>query len=66
LLLHGEADDVVDVSHARRMAAQLEALGVEVTLRIYPGRGHRDTVAAFAVPAPRKLSVIEEIRRFAK
>ncbi|HEV7606936.1 MAG TPA: alpha/beta hydrolase [Steroidobacteraceae bacterium] len=66
LLLHGEADDVVGVSHARRMAAQLEALGVEVTLRVYPGRGHRDTVAAFAMPAPHKLPVMEEIRRFVK
>jgi acetyl esterase/lipase len=66
LLLHGEADDVVEVSHARRMAAALEGLGVEVTLRTYPGRGHRDTVAAFAVPSPRKLPVLEEIRRFAR
>ena len=37
-----------------------------VTLRTYEGRGHRDTVAAFAVPAPHKLPVIEEIRRFVK
>jgi acetyl esterase/lipase len=66
LLLHGESDEVVEVSHARRMAAQLEALGVDVTLRIYPGRGHRDTVAAFAAAAPRKLPVMEEIRRFVK
>jgi acetyl esterase/lipase len=66
LLLHGEVDDVVNVSHARRMAAQLEALGVDVTLRIYPGRGHRDTVAAFAAPAPHKLPVMDEIRRFVK
>jgi acetyl esterase/lipase len=64
LLLHGDADDVVEVSHARKMAAQLQALGVEVTLRVYPGRGHRDTVAAFAVPSPHKLPVLEEIRRF--
>lgn len=64
LLLHGEADDVVEVSHPRRMAAQLEALGVDVTLRIYPGRGNRDTAAAFAVPSPHKLPVLDEIRRF--
>ena len=64
LLIHGEADDVVDVRHARKMAEVLEALGVEVALRTYPGRGHRDTVAAFAVPARHKLPVIEEIRRF--
>jgi acetyl esterase/lipase len=64
LLLHGEADTVVDVGHARRMAERLESLGVPVTLRTYPGRGHRDTVAAFASAAPDKLPVMEEIRRF--
>lgn len=64
LLLHGEADDVVEVSHARRMEEALAALGVSVALRTYPGRGHRDTVAAFAAAAPHKLPVIEEIRRF--
>jgi acetyl esterase/lipase len=64
LLIHGEADAVVDIGHARRMAAALEALGVPVTLRTYSGRGHRDTVAAFAAPAPHKLPVLEEIRRF--
>ncbi|MEO8064825.1 MAG: alpha/beta hydrolase [Pseudomonadota bacterium] len=64
LLLHGEADDVVYVSHARKMAAALDAIGVKVTLRVYPDRGHRDTVAAFARPAPHKLPVLDEIRRF--
>ena len=64
LLLHGEDDQTVWVSHARQMAAALNALGVEVTLRTFPGRGHSDTVAAFAVPAPHKLPVMEEIRRF--
>jgi len=64
LLLHGEADTVVDVGHARRMAEKLDSLGVPVTLRTYPGRGHRDTVAAFAVAAPHKLPVMDEIRKF--
>jgi acetyl esterase/lipase len=64
LLMHGEADTVVDVAHARRMAEKLESLGVPVTLRTYPGRGHRDTVAAFAAAAPHKLPVMDEIRRF--
>lgn len=64
LLLHGEADDVVDVAHARAMAEVLTKLGSGVTLRIYPGRGHRDTVAPFAAAAPNKLPVMEEIRRF--
>jgi dipeptidyl aminopeptidase/acylaminoacyl peptidase len=66
LLLHGEEDVVVLVGHARKMAAALEGLGVATTLRVYPGRGHRDTVAAFAVASPNKLPVIEEIRRFVK
>ena len=64
LLIHGEADAVVDIGHARRMAAALQGLGVPVTLRTYSGRGHRDTVVAFAAPAPHKLPVLEEIRRF--
>jgi acetyl esterase/lipase len=66
LLLHGDADAVVDVGHARAMEKTLMALGVPVSLRIYPGRGHRDTVAAFAVPAPNKLPVLDEIRAFVK
>lgn len=66
LLIHGEADDVVDVAHARAMAEALEALGVDVTLRTYPGRGHRDTVAPFAAAAPNKLPVLDQIRAFVK
>jgi acetyl esterase/lipase len=64
LLIHGEADDVVDVAHARRMAEKLDLLGVPVTLRTFPGRDHRDTVAAFAAPARNKLPVLREIARF--
>jgi acetyl esterase/lipase len=64
LLIHGEADTVVDVEHARRMARQLELLGVPVTLHTYPERGHRDPVAAFAAAAPDKLPVVDDIRRF--
>ena len=64
LLIHGEADTVVDVEHARRMARQLELLGVPVTLHTYPERGHRDPVAAFAAAAPDKLPVLDDIRRF--
>jgi acetyl esterase/lipase len=64
LLIHGEADDVVDVAHARAMRNGLAALGVGVTLRTYPSRGHRDTVAPFAAAVPNKLPVMDEIRRF--
>ncbi len=64
LLLHGDADTVVWVSHSRRMADALTAAGVPVTLKTYAGRGHRDTVAAFTPVAPRTLPVLAEIRRF--
>jgi acetyl esterase/lipase len=64
LLIHGEADGVVSVSHARAMADALKAAGVPVTLKLYPGRAHGDTVAPFAKLAPRKLPVLEEVRKF--
>jgi predicted esterase len=64
LLIHGEADTVVDVEHARRMARQLEMLKIPVILHTYAQRGHRDPVAAFAAAAPDKLPVLDEIRRF--
>ena len=64
LLIHGDADDVVSVNHARRMTEKLDELGIRVELRTYSGRGHADTVAAFAKPAPRKLPVMAEIAHF--
>lgn len=64
LLMHGEADEVVSVQHARAMADALESAAVPVTLRTFPGRGHADTAAAFAAPAPKKLPVLAEIERF--
>lgn len=64
LIIHGEADDIVAVGHARKMAQALEAAGSEVKLQIYPARGHSDSVAAFARLAPHRLPVLEEIREF--
>ena len=64
LLVHGEADDVVDIGHARKMEARLRELGIPVRLVAYPGRGHRDVVATFAKAAPHKLPVLAEIRAF--
>jgi acetyl esterase/lipase len=64
LLLQGEADTVVDADHTRKFAARLTGLGVPVTARLYPRRGHRDTVAALAAAAPDKLPVLEEIGGF--
>ncbi len=40
LLLHGTADGLVPVDHARRLAAHREALGLPTKLVIYPGAPH--------------------------
>jgi carboxymethylenebutenolidase len=40
LLLHGDADRLVPVTQAHRLAAQREALGLPTRLVIYPGARH--------------------------
>jgi carboxymethylenebutenolidase len=40
LLLHGDADTLVSVDQARRLAAHRDALGVPTRLVIYPGAPH--------------------------
>lgn len=40
LLLHGDADDKVDVSHSQKLAAALAQTGKPHRLHIYPGGGH--------------------------
>ena len=39
-LLHGEADPVVPAAHARAAARDLQALGADVTLDLFPGLAH--------------------------
>lgn len=38
--IHGDADPVIPVQHARDAAKQLQALGAEVTLDVVPGLAH--------------------------
>ncbi len=64
LLVHGLADDTVWPKNSRNLATALDARGVAVTLRLYPGLGHADTVAALSVPARRRAPTLEEIVRF--
>jgi carboxymethylenebutenolidase len=40
LILHGEADPIVPVSHARTLESLLKRLGVPHETAIYPGQGH--------------------------
>jgi dipeptidyl aminopeptidase/acylaminoacyl peptidase len=39
-LLHGDADRLVPVTQAHRLAAQREALGLPTRLVVYPGARH--------------------------
>lgn len=48
LLIHGADDGVVEPGNSERLAEALAAAGVDVTLRIYEGRGHASIAAAFA------------------
>lgn len=47
LLLHGDADGLVPVEQARRLAAHREALGLPTRLVVYPGAPH----GFFSVPS---------------
>ncbi|HEX7888777.1 MAG TPA: esterase, partial [Ramlibacter sp.] len=38
--IHGDADPVIAVQHARDAARQLQGLGAEVTLDVVPGLAH--------------------------
>jgi acetyl esterase/lipase len=46
LLVHGLKDDTVRPKNSRNLAIALRALGVPVTLKLYPKVSHADTVAA--------------------
>lgn len=64
LLLHGAKDDLVGVSHSEKLAAALRAAGTNVRLKIYPGLGHADTVAALSLPARRRADTLAQISAF--
>ena len=64
LLVHGLKDDTVWPKNSRNLAAALEKLGVPVTLKLYPHRGHADTVAALAALARGRIPTLTDIRTF--
>jgi acetyl esterase/lipase len=51
LLIQGLADQVVAPSHTTRLRDALQAHHVRVETELYPGKGHADSVAPFAVLA---------------
>ncbi len=64
LLLHGLADQTVRPKNSINLAAALQAQGVAVQLRTYPGLGHSDTVAALSVPARGRAPALAEVAAF--
>ncbi len=64
LLLHGGADGLVWPSNAENAAAALVAAGVRGEVKIYPGRGHADIVAALSVPARGRAPVLADAKAF--
>jgi acetyl esterase/lipase len=48
LLIHGTADTTVYPRNSERLAAAWRAAGAPVELKLYPGVGHVDVIAAFA------------------
>ncbi len=43
LILHGDADDIVPVSEARKLERRLREKGFPFEIRVYPGQKHRFT-----------------------
>ena len=64
LLVHGLADTTVRPRNSSNLAAALTALGVPVTLRLYPNLQHGDTVAALSVLARNRAPVLADIAQF--
>jgi len=64
LLIHGGHDRLVYVSNSRHLAAELQSQGVPVCLRIYPNRGHADTVGALALPLRFRATTLRDVDEF--
>ena len=64
LLVHGAADETVDVRHTEALRDALRGAGVQVEAEIYPGATHVDLVADFAVLAPSRAPVVERAAHF--
>ncbi len=63
LLIHGDADSVVDIRHARAFHRRMLELGNQSRLVEVPGAGHAFAVFGFG-PAPGNILAIVEINRY--
>jgi acetyl esterase/lipase len=64
LLVHGLNDETVKPKNSRNFAAALQAMGVPVTLKLYPKRSHADTVAALTALLRGRAPTLADIRAF--
>jgi acetyl esterase/lipase len=64
LLLHGGGDTLVWPSNTSELTLALRAYGVRVQSKIYPGRGHADTVAALSILARARAGVLQDVSNF--
>jgi acetyl esterase/lipase len=64
LLVHGLLDDTVWPKNSRNLASALQIRGVAVTLKLYPGLTHADTVAALSLPARSRAPTLADIAAF--
>jgi acetyl esterase/lipase len=64
LLLHGMADKEVYVMHTEKMRDALLSRGAQVETHLYPGRGHADTIASFALVARFRTPSLDQTVNF--
>ncbi len=64
LLVQGLNDATVKPKNSRNLAAALRALGVPVTLKLYPKCSHADTVAALTAFLRGRAPTLADIRAF--
>jgi acetyl esterase/lipase len=64
LLIHGSSDRIVFAKNSRHLAERLASLGAPVTLRIYPGANHADTVVALSRPFRGRLPTLADTAAF--
>jgi len=64
LLVHGLNDDTVRPKNSRNLAAALSALGVPVTLKLYPKLSHADTVAALTTLLRGRAPTLADVTAF--
>jgi acetyl esterase/lipase len=64
LLVHGLEDQTVLPKNSRNLAAALQAMGVPVTLKLYPKMAHADTAAALTALLRGRAPTLADIQTF--